>query len=736
MDIEIDDRLPTQNGKLVYLQSTNRNEFWTALLEKAYAKLYNGYENLKGGHSSDAMVDLTGGLAEYVEFKKDPNYLKLGSSGVFDLINKSIKKGSICAAAIQSSGESYRSDGLVVGHAYSITAANEKERTITIRNVWGQGEYKNQLMSGGHNGFHGDTVHGTYRNRLPRAGNFRPSFIDDGEFLISDTDFYKNFTKLEFCHLDSSRYQKSEGHWHEIFHHGEWKAGVSSGGSRICAMTYFKNPFYIFEMKGGVDSDEMILSLTQKYARQNRLKSGGHKDRRIGFDIYKMNFRESQLETEVLKKFYWQNKPVFSAKHVVRRDLTCRVSGLAGGKYIAVCSTYHPNKQGKFLLRMFTEQPINATSQCLPPSSTIEKIPKPINRFTLPLNQKSANQVISEKIQNLVKMSKDYFYENTVDASVVNKRLDFLNFSLCLKKFQAAVEKERKLIDHVIKFGGRSASLQQMQVSNIQRRRSYGASVEETINQTSSAHFGASSRIRHYPATPSTEQAEYRQIPRQYSTDQFPKIYETESNLQTNFKQDSKTILYMPTLKEINMSKEILRVLFTCSDFSDGNGLLDIHEWCFFVENYLIFCDKFFEIMSDNIKENSDKYAINSADQLLEKQQAEDDNVIDSRNSETRDSFYKIPEFKLNQLLINLEILPASVVNSHKYPVLLSMLIQRYGDLQDHHIYLKYFLAMAFRLKKFVDVYSTSKIIKIDAIDYRDILNKLGAKLEKMIFFL
>jgi hypothetical protein len=74
-NVYIDDRLPMRDGALCYGHCMSPNEFWVPLVEKALAKLHGSYEAIEGGMPIEAMVDLTGGLAERYELR-DPHRRK------------------------------------------------------------------------------------------------------------------------------------------------------------------------------------------------------------------------------------------------------------------------------------------------------------------------------------------------------------------------------------------------------------------------------------------------------------------------------------------------------------------------------------------------------------------------------------------------------------------------------------------------------------------------------------
>ncbi|XP_035766932.1 calpain-3 [Neolamprologus brichardi] len=147
VDVIIDDRIPTFNNQLVFTKSAERNEFWSALLEKAYAKLHGSYEALKGGNTTEAMEDFTGGVTEFYEMKEAPKEL-------YKIMKKALERGSLMGCSIDSlvpaRFETRTVTGLVKGHAYSVTAVEEcrpsqhkesKVRLVRLRNPWGQVEW-------------------------------------------------------------------------------------------------------------------------------------------------------------------------------------------------------------------------------------------------------------------------------------------------------------------------------------------------------------------------------------------------------------------------------------------------------------------------------------------------------------------------------------------------------------------------------------------------------------------
>lgn len=96
VEIVVDDRLPTRNGQLIYLRSVEKNEFWGALLEKAYAKLHGSYKSLEGGLTIEAAVDFTGGIPELIHLGDT----KMSVERIFYIMSKADASGAFMGAAL------------------------------------------------------------------------------------------------------------------------------------------------------------------------------------------------------------------------------------------------------------------------------------------------------------------------------------------------------------------------------------------------------------------------------------------------------------------------------------------------------------------------------------------------------------------------------------------------------------------------------------------------------------
>lgn len=356
----VDDRLPTYRGELMYMHSTEKNEFWSALLEKAYAKLHGSYEALKGGTTCEALEDFTGGVTEMYELKEAP-------SNLFHILEKGFARNSMMGCSIEPDPavtEAETPQGLIRGHAYSITKATMvdiitpnttgKIPLLRLRNPWGNEAEWNGAWSDKSSEWRYIPDHAKEDIGL--------NFDHDGEFWMSYRDFLKYFDRMEICNLspDSLSEEQEEGtkkKWNMNVFEGEWVAGMSAGGCRNYLDSFHRNPQYIMTLEEPDEDDDdgkctVVVALMQKNRRSRR--NVGIDCLTIGFAIYKVSERDLAQKPQKLNFFKYNASVARSPAFINLREVSCRFK-LPPGHYLILPSTFEPNEEGEFLIRVFSE---------------------------------------------------------------------------------------------------------------------------------------------------------------------------------------------------------------------------------------------------------------------------------------------------------------------------------------------------------------------------------------------
>ncbi|XP_036942438.1 calpain-3b isoform X2 [Acanthopagrus latus] len=358
IDVVVDDRIPTCNNKLVFTKSFRNNEFWSALLEKAYAKLHGSYEALKGGNTLEAMEDFTGGVTEFFELSEAPKDL-------YNIMRKALQRGSLMGCSIDvfsaSELESRTDLGLVRGHAYSIiglaecdeVAKNTKVRLIRLRNPWGFVLWKGPWST---NSKEWSTI------SIADKENLKKQTIETSEFWMSFDDFKRNFTKLEMCNLTPDTLQCEERHsWTVSVNEGRWVRGSSAGGCRNFPETFWTNPQYRLKLYEEDDDPEdgnvactLVVALMQKGRRMQRHQ--GARFLTIGFSIYQVPKEMCGQNQHLQKDFFLYTASKAKCKTYINlREVTERFR-LPPGEYAIIPTTFEPHQEGEFILRVFSEK--------------------------------------------------------------------------------------------------------------------------------------------------------------------------------------------------------------------------------------------------------------------------------------------------------------------------------------------------------------------------------------------
>uniref|UniRef100_A0A8B9KR60 Calpain 1, (mu/I) large subunit a n=1 Tax=Astyanax mexicanus TaxID=7994 RepID=A0A8B9KR60_ASTMX len=369
VDIVIDDRLPVKDGELMFVHSAEGNEFWSALIEKAYAKLNGSYEALSGGSTTEGFEDFTGGVSEMYELRKPPRDL-------YRIISKALERGSLLGCSIDVRNiyththththtrfrdiitstfdmEAVTFKKLVKGHAYSVTGLRQVnfrgdlERLIRIRNPWGQVEWTGAWSD---NSSEWDEIDPTEREDLCLQ-------MEDGEFWMSFKEFLRQFSRLEICNLTPDALSDDGlSHWNTIQFHGSWRRGSTAGGCRNHPNTFWINPQYkitLLEEDDDPEDDEVacsfLVALLQKDRRRYRRQ--GQDMHTIGFAVYEVRTEQGCQNVHLKKNFFLSHSSCARSETFINlREVSARLR-LPPGEYLIVPSTFEPSKEADFVLR-------------------------------------------------------------------------------------------------------------------------------------------------------------------------------------------------------------------------------------------------------------------------------------------------------------------------------------------------------------------------------------------------
>lgn len=352
VEVVVDDRLPTRNGNLIYLKAKDPNEFWSPLLEKAYAKLYGSYTALEGGLTIEASVDFTGGIPEMI----DLNNLIMEKETLFYNMVKAYENKAFMSCSLSNSR--HQADGMRLGlqarHAYTIT------KVVEVRSSRGRNTIPLIRMRNPHG--NSREWKGAWSDQDSEWRNIKDSvkqelgltFDDDGEFYMNfNLDFLKYFGEVEIVHKTPAsmlEQQSSNRKYEVIYFQGAWRGDSAGGCGNDTIRNFVKNPQFMFSLTDPDPYDDkmtcpLIISLAQKVKERKT-------EHAIGFRVYKVPAGLTHLDVDYVSR----NQPMGKTDQYINLREVSKRFQFPPGNYCVVPTTFSRGDEGDFLVRTFVEK--------------------------------------------------------------------------------------------------------------------------------------------------------------------------------------------------------------------------------------------------------------------------------------------------------------------------------------------------------------------------------------------
>jgi hypothetical protein len=333
--VTIDDRIPVdaETNTPIFSRCRNPAEVWVQLVEKAYAKLHGSYEAIEAGHICDALTDLTSEYAGEVQLKPDP-------LEVAEQLRVATQGGFLCGLArIEPDATgTYSNDGILTNHAYGVVGVyHEAAPGVTLvrtRSVWTDREWTGRWAA-------------KSRDWLPDiVQRVQPNFDDEDTFHVDSADVAKQFNTIYTVRLGM------EPRWTKYEFQSEWSTGTASAGGCVNFDSWVQNPQWKVLSHANLPN-RILVSVRQPDAKLRQIlrNSGEVAYNSIGVFVLRMSKPEESFKLEKAGT----SDLVILSTYLTARENTIEFDAEPGVAYAVVPSSFEPNIDSRFFLRIYTQ---------------------------------------------------------------------------------------------------------------------------------------------------------------------------------------------------------------------------------------------------------------------------------------------------------------------------------------------------------------------------------------------
>jgi hypothetical protein len=313
---------------------------WVSFIEKAYAKLHGGYQNLCSGSIAYALRDLTNGVTDVIDLdvSEGPDY----HSELLNKLRQAKGEGWLMGVvfnpeAPKAKSERLQEQGILHGHCYPVLDVRQipgGQWMLRMRNPWGVVHWCGPWSANSTQ----------WTPEIEYHLDHKPS-PEDGTFWMSFDTFQKGVSQVYICRLYHNPPTK-DSLWCMALDEGKWVGPGACGANCLQGVQYAVTSAKTTSVFIWLEQNDHMWKEKEK----NCISYG---DNFIGFWVLKGPEAVDEDHLPNSDHVYWDQLAIPPITYVGSRGVGKELKLEAGMKYVIAPTQLLPGVEAHYILRVY-----------------------------------------------------------------------------------------------------------------------------------------------------------------------------------------------------------------------------------------------------------------------------------------------------------------------------------------------------------------------------------------------